>query len=72
MRYVDRDAAILLLRRIVDRIERPEFAMPQKGTVLRDRRRQSRLAVVNVPHRPHVHVRLRPLKFLLRHKMPSP
>src|SRR6185312_65039 len=34
---------------------------------LRDRRRQRRLAVVNVPNRPHVHVRLRPVKLLLRH-----
>jgi hypothetical protein len=31
------------------------------------RRRQRRLAVIDVPDRPHVHVRLRPIKFALGH-----
>src|SRR5213596_3730959 len=34
---------------------------------LGDRRRQRRLAVIDVPDRPDVHVRLAALEFLLRH-----
>src|SRR5437899_2063999 len=38
---------------------------------LRQRRRQGRLPVVHVPNRPHVHVRLGPLKLGLGHGIPS-
>jgi hypothetical protein len=34
---------------------------------LRDRRRQRRLAVIDVANRPYVYVRLRPIKLFLRH-----
>ena len=43
-------------------------AFPRNWLYFRDRRRQRRLPMVDVPHRPHVHVRLRPLKLLLRHE----
>ena len=56
---VDRDAARLLFRRIVNRVVRTELRLPEKLTVLRDRRRQRGLAMVNVTHRAHVHVRFR-------------
>jgi hypothetical protein len=39
---------------------------------LRDRRRQRRLAMVNVTNRPHVAVRLITIKFLFRHKIAEP
>jgi hypothetical protein len=64
---VDRDPAGLLLRRIVDLVVGLELGLAQKLAHLRDRRRQGRLAVVDVPHRPHVQVRFVPLKLLLRH-----
>ena len=38
---------------------------------LRDRRRQRRLAVIDMPDRPNVYVRLAAVKFLFRH-IPSP
>src|SRR5699024_5186646 len=41
------------------------------GKHLRDRRRQRRLAVVNVTNRPDVNVRLRPLELRLRHADPT-
>src|SRR4029077_17722425 len=37
----------------------------------RDRRRERRLAVIHVPDRPHVHVRLLPLELLLGHRSSS-
>ena len=67
MCYVDRDAARLLFRSIVNRVVRPVLRIPEKLTVLRDRRRQRGLAVIDVSHRPDVHVRLVPLILLLRH-----
>src|SRR5207247_122865 len=64
----DRDTTLPPLRRVVDRIERPHLHL-RKLLVHhhRDRRRQRRLPVIHVPDRPHVHVRLRPLEFLLGH-----
>ena len=68
VRHRDGDAALALFGRVVNRIKRPERYL---RVVLRqhlgDRRRQGRLAVVDVPDRPHVHVRLNSLEFLLRH-----
>jgi hypothetical protein len=62
MRRRDRDPARLLLRRRVDLVIRLELA-----ELLRDRRRQRRLAVVDVTDRPDVHMRLVPLELRLRH-----
>jgi hypothetical protein len=36
---------------------------------LRDRRRQGRLPMVNMPNRPDIHVRLATVKFLFRHML---
>src|SRR6516165_7157365 len=67
MRRRDRDAPRPLLRRLVNLVVRSE----RRPTLLRqhfgDRRRQRRLAVVDVTNRPDVAVRLRPLKLRLRH-----
>src|SRR5690348_14279451 len=72
VRHRNRDPALPLLGRVIDRIERPErhlrVVLRQH---LRDRRRQRRLAMVNVPDRPDIDVRLAPLEFLLRH-LPHP
>jgi hypothetical protein len=67
MRYVDRDAARFLLRRIVDLIIGFELRLAQHLRHLRDRRRQRRLAVINVPHRPHIQMWLAPVILRLRH-----
>ena len=64
----DRDPPLPLLRRIVDRPKIPYRHRPDlRVQHLRDRRRQRRLPVIDVPNRPHVHVRLRPIKLLLGH-----
>src|SRR5450759_999367 len=67
VRYRNRDPARLLFRRIVDRIKRPEIRPALHRQDLRDRRRQRRLAVVNMPNRPHVHMGLRAFKYCFRH-----
>jgi hypothetical protein len=66
--YVDRDPARFLFRRIVNRIVRPKLRFPKKLAVFCDGGRQGRLAMIDVPHRPYVQVRLIPLKLLLCHK----
>ena len=62
------DAARLFFRSVIDRIKRPKrnlrIVLLQN---LRDRRRQRRLAVVDVTNRPYVAVRLIPFKFFFRH-----
>src|SRR5579884_1257893 len=68
----DRDPPLLLLRRVVDLVEPQRPRLPQRRQHPGDRRRQRRLPVVDVPNRPHVHVRLRPLKSLLGHEEVSP
>src|SRR5205085_8146390 len=72
VRRVDRDAARLLLRSVVDRLE---AANSRVATLLcehsGDRRRQRRLAVVDVTDRADVEVRLRALELLLGHASPS-
>ena len=64
----DGDAALLLLGSLVDLVERGEGDV---GVLLRqdlgDGRRERGLAVVDVPHRPDVDVRLRALELLLGH-----
>src|SRR5205823_741875 len=72
MRGVDRDAALPLLGSVVDR---REVAYRGVRSLLRehlgDRRRQRRLAVVDVTDRSDVEVRLRALELLLCHASPS-
>ncbi len=68
VRRRDRDSTSLLFRRIVDRIEAPELYLRiVLGQRFGDRRRQRRLAVIDVSDRPHVYVRLAAIKFFLRH-----
>ena len=68
----DRDAALALLGRFVDLVKGDLLiAGAGFGQHLGDRRCQGRLAMVNVPDRPHVHMRLRSLKLLLCHEFSS-
>ena len=64
---VDGDAARLLFGRRVDLVVRLGLAAEQLAQHGRDRRRQRRLAVVDVANGPHVHVRLGALEFALCH-----
>src|SRR6202158_686774 len=68
VRYRNGDPPLALFWRVVNRVERAELHL---GVVLRqyfgDRRRQRRLAVVNVTNRSNVDVRLTALEFFLRH-----
>jgi hypothetical protein len=63
----DRDAARPLLGSVVDLVERLETGLPLEGEGLGDRRREGRLAVIHMPDRPHIDMRLRPLKLRLAH-----
>ena len=64
----NRDAALALFRSVVDGVERAKFIVRVVlGEHLGDRRRQRRLAVINVSNRSYVHMRLRPVKLFLRH-----
>src|SRR5262249_42900240 len=57
-----------LLRRIVDRPKIPHrHPAVLRVQHLRDRTRQRRLPVIDVPDRPYVHVRLRPIELRLGH-----
>ena len=67
MRRRDRDPARLLLRRLVDLVVRHERRAARLRQHLRDRRRQRRLAMIHMTNRPDIAMRLRPLKFRLRH-----
>ena len=71
MRGRDRDAARLLFRRLVDLIVGRERRAAGLRQHLRDRRRQRRLAMVDVTDRADVAMRLVPLKFLLGHSQLS-
>ena len=68
MRHRNRNPALALFGSIIDRIKRAKLHL---GVVLRqhlgNRRRQRRLAVIDVPDRPDIHVRLAALEFFLRH-----
>src|SRR6266571_5133346 len=57
----------LRLRRLRHLIVRHVGRQPLLRRHLRQRRRQRRLPVVHMPNRPHVHVRLGPLKLCFRH-----
>jgi hypothetical protein len=72
MRRVDRNAALTLLRRLVDRSVVRKRRTARKSKNLRDRSRQRRLAVVNMANRANVRMRLGTLKFFLRHLVSSP
>src|SRR5207245_9436643 len=63
----DRDAALSLLRGLVDLVEGGEVGEPLGGLALGDRRGQGGLAVVDVADRADVHVGLRALELLLAH-----
>src|SRR6185369_7430612 len=63
----DRDAALALLRGLVDLVERRELRQTLVGLTLGDRGRERGLAVVDMAHRADVHVGLRALELLLRH-----
>ena len=67
VRRRDRDPARLLLRRLVDLVVGRKRRPALLGQNLGDRRRQRRLAVVNVTNRADVHVRLAPFELFLRH-----
>ena len=69
VRHRDRDSACLFLRGVVDRIEAPEFVLRiVLGQHFRDRRRQGRLAVIDMSDRPDIYVRLAAVEFFLSHK----
>ena len=60
--------ARLLLRRLVDLVVGGERRPAGLRQYLRDRRRQRRLAVIDMPDRPDIAMRLRPTKLRLRHR----
>ncbi len=69
----DRDPALALLGRVVDRVEGAVLGPATfEVEVLRDRRGQARLAVVDVADRADVHVRLGTLELLLGHRVVAP
>ena len=67
----DRDPPLLLLRRLINLVKRRirHLRVPLVQH-LGNRRRQGRLPMINMTHRPNVQMRLRPLKLLLRHREP--
>jgi hypothetical protein len=67
VRNRDRDTTRLLLRGLVDPLEVGELGQPTLRQRLGNRRRQRRLAMVDVTHRPNVHMRLVALELLLAH-----
>ena len=67
MRDRDRDTTRLLLRRLIDLIERRVCGQPHPRQRLRDRSSQRGLAMVDMTHRANIDVRLVALKFRLAH-----
>ena len=67
VRRRDRDAARLLFRRLVDLVVGREGRAARLGQNLGDRRRQRRLAVIDVTDRADVAVRLVAIEFLFGH-----
>ena len=68
VRRVDRDAARLLFRRVVDLVELLRGRETLRGERRADRGRQRRLAVVNVANRADIAVRLGSFKMFFCHK----
>ena len=68
MRNRNRNPPLLLLRSLINLIKRRihHLRIPRRQH-LRNRRRQRRLPMINMTHRPHIHMRLRTLKPLLTH-----
>ena len=66
----DRDAALALLGGLVDGVERDGLGATGAllGEDLGDGGRQGRLAMIDVTDGAHVHVRLRPVELLFRHR----
>jgi hypothetical protein len=71
MRSRYRDAALTLLRSLVYHVKRGELRLALRSKGLRYRRRQRRLAMVNVAYRTYVDMGLRTLKFLFSHRYSS-
>ena len=71
VRRVDRDPARLLFRRVVDLVVGLRLAAELLRKHRGHRRRQGRLAVINVADRAHVHVGLVTLEFALCHGLSS-
>ena len=70
---INGDSAGSFFRGVIDRVKAPELDLGiVLGQSLRDGRRQCGLAVIDVPDRPDVAVRLCPIKFLFRHFYFSP
>ncbi len=67
----DRDAALPLLGSVVDLVEGAEVSAAGQRQELRDRCGQRRLAVVDVPDRADIDVRLAAVELLLGHVGPS-
>ena len=67
----NRDTALTLFRRLVDLVVRRERRQVPLRQRLRDRRRQRRLAMVHVPDRPYVQVRLVSYEFFFGHRLIS-
>jgi hypothetical protein len=63
----DRDAALTLFGSVVDLIERFELCTASRRQNIRNRCRQSRLAVVNVTDRPNVDMGFGPFKLGFGH-----
>ena len=68
----DGDAALALLGRVVDGVEGAVLGLALQGQVLGDRRRERRLAMVDVTDGADVDVRLGSLELLLGHRVRSP
>ena len=68
VRRVDRDAARFFLRRRIDLVVVLRLAAELLRQHVRHRRRQRRLAVIHVPDRAHVDVRLGALEFSFCHE----
>ncbi len=64
----DGDPALALFGRVVDRIEGAVFGIALQGEVFRDRRRQARLAMVDVADRADIDVGLGALELLFGHE----
>ena len=67
MRRRYRYPTLLLLRRLVYLVKRNILRHPLQSHMLGDRRRQRRLTMINMTNRTYIHMRLGPLKLLLRH-----
>jgi len=67
MRRRYRNPPFLLLRRLVNLIKGNIIRQTLQPHMLRDRRRQRRLPMIDVTNRSNIHMRLLPLKLFLRH-----